>query len=52
MFKAVYTKALNFFTEYPLAFYAVGLVIVGVVAYATGIDCKENHVACMLLVVK
>ena len=48
----MFKKILDFFTDYPLAFYALGLVVVGVIAYATGLDCEKSPVACLMLVMK
>jgi len=48
----MFTKILDLATKYPFAFYCVGIVIVGLLAYATGLDCKESPVACMMLIVK
>jgi hypothetical protein len=45
-------KLLDLCTEHPFTFYCVGMVLVGLIAYATGLDCNKSPVACMMLVVK
>lgn len=50
--KMMFNKILDLCTEYPFVFYCVGIVAVGLIAYATGLDCEKSPVACMMLVVK
>ena len=50
--KTMIKKLLDLCTEHPFTFYCVGMVLVGLIAYATGLDCNKSPVACMMLVVK
>lgn len=50
--KTMFNKILDLCTEYPFVFYCVGIVAVGLIAYATGLDCEKSPVACMMLVMK
>jgi Na+/H+ antiporter NhaC len=48
----MFNKILDLCTEYPFAFYCVGMAVVALIAYATGLDCEKSPVTCLMMVSK